>query len=142
MVTRPAVVVLALLWAAPAHGQDATLTPGAVATSDPAVFCPRDYPRTHRVWTDKADTLRRYGIPPSDGRFYEDDDRVPICLGGDNASPLNHWTERWAEARNKDHFEAWTCRAVCDGRLSVEIAQGWFLGDWRAAYRQIFHEEP
>jgi hypothetical protein len=40
---------------------------------------------------DKAGTLARYriAIAPSEAALYE----IPVCLGGDNASPLNHWPQ-------------------------------------------------
>jgi integrase len=64
---------------------DSQLTPGAVADTDPAVVCARGYSRSHRVWHDKIGTLLKYGIPPAEADRYEDDDLVPVCLGGDNA---------------------------------------------------------
>jgi len=38
---------------------DPTLTPGAVATNDASVICAPGYARSHRVWGDKAGTLRK-----------------------------------------------------------------------------------
>jgi|SRR6516164_292751 hypothetical protein len=61
------------------------LTPGAFAESSTAVICVRGYDRAHRVWHDKAGTLAKYHIAPSDAALYEDDDLIPVCLGGDNA---------------------------------------------------------
>jgi hypothetical protein len=37
--------------------------------------------------------LRLRRIPEPEAAKYEDDDLVPVCLGGDNASPLNHWPQ-------------------------------------------------
>jgi hypothetical protein len=115
---------------------DPELTPGAVADTDPAIVCARGYSRSHRVWHDKVGTLAKYGIPASEAGRYEDDDRVPVCLGGDNGSPLNHWPEPWEEAERKDELERRICRAVCAGRLALPAAQAIFLGDWRIAYHQ------
>jgi hypothetical protein len=84
-----------------------------------------------RVWRDKIGTLSKHGIPPSEAGRYEDDDRVPICLGGDNASALNHWPEPWEQAEQKDELGRRICRAVCAGRLTLPAAQAIFLGDWR-----------
>jgi hypothetical protein len=116
---------------------DPHLTPGVVATTDEDEVCVRDaaghfvYSREHRVGDAKVETLRRYGLPESDRGLVEDDDRVPICLGGDNADPLNHWPEPWSQARRKDQIEWRICRAVCDGRMSLSAAQAYFLGlDW------------
>jgi hypothetical protein len=69
----------------------------------------------------------------------KDDDRVPVCLGGDNGNPLNHWAQPRSSAREKDQLEAWVCRAVCDEHsMALRDAQAMFLGDWREAYRQVF----
>jgi hypothetical protein len=54
---------------------------------------------------------------------------VPICLGGDNSSPLNHWPEPWDKAERKDELERRMCRAVCGGEITLPAAQAIFLGD-------------
>lgn len=125
---------------------DDHLTPGAIASTDTAEVCGHvagiAYSPRHRVWHDKRSTLAKYGLPESAARDYEDDDRVAVCLGGDNADPRNHWPQKWAEAREKDRLEALTCRMVCDGRESLTDAQAAFLGDWRQAYALTFGEQP
>lgn len=112
------------------------LTPGKVATTDQFEVCAwidgESYSRRHRVWEGKRDTLAKYGLPLSSSRDVEDDDRVPVCLGGDNASPLNHWPQVWEQARIKDRFETHACREVCRGVVPLAEAQSWFTGDWRA----------
>ena len=115
---------------------DQSLTPGAIATHDKALICDRDaqgrtYSETHRVWRDQRDTMRKYNISPAKRQNYTDDDRVPVCLGGDNASPKNHWAEPWRDAERKDRIEDLMCRDVCDGRISLDAAQRYFLsGEW------------
>ena len=69
------------------------LTPGAIAETSATVVCVHGYARAHRVWRDKAGTLVRYGIAPDRAFLFEDDDLIPVCLGGNNASPLNHWPQ-------------------------------------------------
>lgn len=123
---------------------NARLTPGVVATTDVAEVCAHPevpgswYSLQHRQpydgGTRKARIMRAYGLNPRNAHDYELDDRVPICLGGDNASDRNLWPMPWSEARVKDRFEAAACRAVCSGRMPLATAQKWFLGDWRAAY--------
>jgi hypothetical protein len=113
-------------------GPDPRLTPGAIASTNAAEICAPGYARAHRVWHAKAFTLQRYGISPDRARDFEDDDLVPICIGGDNASPLNHWPEPWDQAQRKDSLEHWACRAACEGLLTLENAQQLFLsGRWR-----------
>jgi hypothetical protein len=114
---------------------DPRLTPGAIATTDPAVICVVGYGKRHRVWHDKAGTLAKYGIPLSDAGLYEDDDLVPVCLGGDNADPRNHWPQPIAEAGAKDQDEADMCRAACldhHDRALIEEDQRYFIeGKWK-----------
>jgi hypothetical protein len=101
------------------------------------------YSRRHRVWHDKQGTLRKYGLPLSDMHAAEDGDRVPICLGGDNADPRNHWPESWPQAREKDRLEAEVCRIFCDHRtMTLKAGQAIFLGDWRQGYERMFGEPP
>ena len=111
---------------------DPALTPGAVATTDPAVICAPGYARAHRTWRGRQNTMREYDIAPSEWRDYTDDDRVPVCLGGDNASPKNHWAQPFDEALVKDRLEDEMCREVCAGEISLPAAQAIFLGDWRS----------
>jgi len=111
---------------------DPHLTPGAIASTDRAEICAVGYTKAHRVWlwpAGKRETMAKYGYAGRRWSDYEDDDLIPICLGGDNASPLNHWPQPIAEAREKDGVEAEVCRAVCAGELTVEGGQRRFLED-------------
>ena len=109
-----------------------------IASTSEAEVCATDgrpgssYSRTHRKWDDKRGTLAKAGIPWSDRALYEDDDSVPVCLGGNNLSPANHRAQLWAEAHIKDAVERAACIAVCrDHSMSLHDAQAIFLGDWR-----------
>src|SRR5215468_8219777 len=91
---------------------DHNLTPGAVAETSTEAICAPGYARAHRVWHDKAATLAKYGITPDKAALYEDDDLIPVCLGGDNASPLNNWPQLNSAqpgAWDKDQLEAHIC---------------------------------
>lgn len=114
---------------------DPHLTPGSVIPGYQMRCTPPYSPR--RVWHDKVGTLRKYGLPPSAAGLVEDDDLIPVCLGGDNASPLNHWPmqcTQWSAgwrcvsgpAAEKDKLEAEACRQVCAGKLSQQEAQEFF----------------
>lgn len=107
------------------------LTPGAIRSQSREEICSPGYARAHRVWRSKADTLRKYSLPLAAAPEYEDDDRVPVCLGGDNADPRNHWPQPLGAAREKDRLEVQVCRAVCAGTMSLQEGQELFLGDWR-----------
>ncbi len=73
----------------------------------------------------KDAVLRAYGVPrPFRGEI---DHIVPLCLGGADA-PTNLWP--MLDYKAKDVLEAATCRAVCQGRMSVSEGQAIFLGDW------------
>jgi hypothetical protein len=116
---------------------DHALTPGAVAETSTAVICAPGYARAHRVWHDKAGTLAKYGIPRDQAAGYEDDDLIPVCLGGDNASPLNHWPELLEQAHRKDWLEVHVCTRVCRDRDDSELHryQAAFAQDWIALWR-------
>ena len=92
------------------------LTPGAIAETRTAVICVHGYAKAHRVWHDQMATLAKYGIAPDRASLFEDDDLVPVCLGGNNASPLNHWPQplsgEWG-AEKKDALEQRVCGEIC-----------------------------
>ena len=117
---------------------DPKLTPGAFAETSTSVICAPGYARSHRVWHDKAGTLAKYHIPLSAAGRYEDDDLIPVCLGGDNASPLNHWPQPNAAtpgAADKD--ERKICAEVCRARDDALLARyrAAFAKDWVALWR-------
>ena len=126
---------------APMQLPDPQLTPGKVASTQIEEVCLKEnnltYSKRHRTWHDKHGTLGKYNIPLLSSNKYEDDDRVPVCLGGDNQSLLNHWPELWSEAHQKDKLEVLACRLVCIYQISLAEAQGWFLGDWRTQLWRI-----
>ena len=90
------------------------------------MVCAPGYARAHRVWHDKAGTLAKYHIAPSQAALYEDHDLIPVCLGGDNASPLNHWPQPNSTtpgATDKDMLEERICREVCRARDDALLAR-------------------
>jgi hypothetical protein len=116
---------------------DQRCTPGSVASTDVADICSRvggSYSERHRQaysLETKLEVLNRYGLPLSAARDFQDDHRVPLCVGGAD-DPANRWPQRWADARRKDDLEAAVCKAVCERRMSLQDGQAIFLGDWRA----------
>ena len=121
---------------------DPRLTPGAVISTHTADICARGYDRAHRVWHDKSGTLAKYRIPQSAAGQFEDDDLVPVCLGGANEDPANHWAQpnagQWAAA-DKDTLEKQVCTEICLTRDDAQLAkyQAAFAKDWVALYQQV-----
>ena len=118
---------------------DPHLTPGAIVETHTGVICTRGYDRAHRVWHDKAGTLAKYGLPLSAADHY-DDDLVPVCLGGNNASPQNHWPQSYSGewgAETKDALERRMCAEICRIRDDAELAryQADFAENWIALYQ-------
>ncbi|HZT90229.1 MAG TPA: HNH endonuclease signature motif containing protein [Stellaceae bacterium] len=132
---------------------DPVLTPGVVASTDADAICGHagggSYSRAHRFTTPemKAQVFAEYGMAVPVGperRRWEIDHRVPLALGG--ADDLRNL---WPQYRGglwgypaKDRFEAYAAREVCDGRVPLATAQGWFLApDWRVGYCAVFRDE-
>lgn len=116
---------------------DPRLTPGAVATSDPAIFCHAGYSRSvrHTSGRVKRDVYRAYGIDRRSGH-YEMDHLVPLALGGGDV-PENLWPEdrdnEWG-AEAKDRLEWRLVQLVCGRAVDAGQAQHDIATDWIAAY--------
>ena len=127
---------------------DPALTPGAIASSDPAVVCARQsYSRQHRqtTYAMKVAVYRRYGIVRA-GRDFEVDHRVPLALGGADTL-ANLWPqEGWFSPsyHDKDRLETRVWLMVCRERtMTLTEGQALFLApDWREGYRQLFGKFP
>lgn len=130
----------AWLWigtAGPRVHPDPRLTPGAVASRDPAETCMPGYSRAHRLAYGAPGELgryervmRAYGVPRALWHGYELDHLVPLCLGGADTE-ANLWPQAWGDARRKDAAEAAACWAVCADELGLREAQRRFLdGEW------------
>jgi hypothetical protein len=141
----------ALIWVmvSLAYGQDMPrqdLTPGAIASSDLDEICSTGYARNHRQTTDEMKdwVMREYGL--TSRRDVEIDHRIPICLGGADVA-ANLWPQPYPEAIKKDHLEWAVCMAICADRhgytrtlappLRLDVAQSWFLGDWREHLKDV-----
>lgn len=82
----------------------------------------------------KRQVLAEYSITWTDRASYEDDDLVPVCLGGANADIRNHWPQPVDQAEIKDEIEAEMCRKVCAGEIGIIQAQRYFRDlDWAAS---------
>jgi len=123
------IIILALCQQASAASlPDSRLTPGAILETDPTVICTPGYDKSHRVWRNKRLTAAKYGIPWSVARDMEDDDLVPIRLGGDNSDPRNHWLQpcsAWREIGTQGLRECVTGEAYEKDRL--EHLDEWYI---------------
>lgn len=139
-----AVTLAGVLLATPAHASapqrpNPDLTPGVIATSDPAVFCRSGYSGVHRHTSAKTKraVYRAYGIAPSGD--YEVDHLVPLSLGGADVA-ANLWPQSYVStpfnAHVKDRLETRLLRLVCHGTLAPEQAQEDIRTDWIAAFRR------
>lgn len=84
----------------------------------------------------QIDALQLKGGPTD----YQEDHLVPLCAGGHPTDPRNLWPQRASGDWNykvKDLLEAWVCKSLCRGDLTLEAAQAAFLEpDWRRRYLQ------
>jgi hypothetical protein len=124
--------IIALAQPAFAASPNPALTPGA---TDPVVtqsnvsstICTRGYSSTVRnVSTQtKHGIYAAYGIPRSQQRNYVIDHLVPLEVGGAN-DPKNLWPEPKADAKVKDKLENQMHASVCNGGITLTLAQGMF----------------
>jgi len=127
---------------------DRNLTPGAtrsVALSDVCSVAHeevvRDVPASLR-----QKVFREYGIVTSHADDYEIDFLIAPRLGGvediRNLWPEPHSGPVW-NSYAKDALEDRLHEMVCDGKLSLPVAQKEIAGDWISAYKKYFHtNEP
>ena len=125
---------------------DPILTPGAIKSTDLQEICAPGYDKAHRVWRNQKQTFAKYNIPWSQHLNYEDDDFYQICIGGDNANPLNHWPQPKIESFKKNRLEIHICHMACNyyqetGDRDATQFQN-MMKDWATTYKIIFNEEP
>lgn len=149
LVTVLTVASLACADELPVRPDDAR-TPGVIGSMDLADVCGRvdgmTYSQRHRQTTAamKRDAYAIYGVE-RDGRDFEVDHRVPLCVGGAD-DEKNLWPQRgWAHPsyHDKDRLEAHVCRAVCRTHaMTLQQGQEIFLGDWIVGFKHIFSHSP
>jgi hypothetical protein len=125
---------------------DPRCTPGAVSpavtqSSIDSTICTDGY--TERVRPpesitepEKKASLAAYGdaLPLHD---YEYDHLVPLELGGATNDPRNLWPEPGASPNPKDSLEDRLRSMVCDGQLTLAVAQREIAVNWIAAYHRL-----
>jgi hypothetical protein len=128
-----ALVVALLAWTLP----NASITPGAVVSSDPTIVCVRGYSRTVRPPYDYAwrkfrvEVFVAYGIPHDQWSRFTIDHDVPLSLGGAPEDLRNVWPEPKAEAKRKDEVEDALLDATCYRHtMTLAAAQAAIARDW------------
>jgi hypothetical protein len=116
---------------------NAAITPGAVASSDPAMVCIRGYSRRVRPAYDYAwrrfrvSVFRAYGIPHEKWKNFTIDHDVPLSLGGAPEDIRNVWPEPKAEAKRKDEVEDALLAAACYRHtVTLAAAQAAIARNW------------
>ena len=109
-------------------------TPGWTATVRPS---------TSFTQGVKQKFLREAGLDSARGADYELDHFLPLALGGHPRSFDNLWLQRWDgawNARVKDRLERRLQVMVCEGRLTLKVAQTAVERNWKRAYRRYVVE--
>ncbi|BEP14824.1 hypothetical protein acdb102_31350 [Acidothermaceae bacterium B102] len=136
---------VAALVASPAHAAvkvilpSKALTPGAIIpAASKTVICVAGYTKKVRnvPMSRRLGVFASYGIPYSQHSHYELDHLISLELGGSNAAS-NLWPEPLlgaTGARIKDKIENKLHALVCDGKISLKIAQHAIATNWYKAY--------
>jgi hypothetical protein len=111
---------------------DPELTPGVRnrnvrASTIKATICStrwltRQQPTASYLLKLKVRQMHQYQEPGPSGR-YQEDQLIPIGLGGAAKNPSNLWPEPIAKARLRNNLEQQLNRLVCDGKLTLVRAQ-------------------
>ena len=114
---------------------NASLTTGAVLTTDASTICAPGYASSVRdvSTASKKQVYAEYGVSyPQPTGAYEVDHFIPLEIGGSN-----DLTNLWLEAatptpgfHQKDQFENYEHDQVCDGTISAAEAQSRMASDW------------
>lgn len=130
---------------------DPVCTPGALnpavtqATIDQTI-CVDGWTETVRpaesvTEAEKAASMTAYGDTGSLGD-YEYDHFVPLELGGATNDPRNLWPEPGASPNPKDTVENELRSEVCDGQISLAVAQREIVKNWVALARSLGAPPP
>jgi hypothetical protein len=85
---------------------------------------------TNRI---KLEKLRQAGLTEADKSRFELDHLIPLALGGATRDPGNLALEPWSEATKKDVVEVCLSAMVCEGKVSLKLAQQAIWEDWQSA---------
>jgi anti-sigma factor RsiW len=125
---------------------DPAFTPGLTRAVSLADLCVADHDEVVREVPAALQqrVLGEYGIKEMPSDEYEVDYLITPGLGGaddvKNLWPQPHGNTRW-NSYVKDQLEDHLHGMVCDGQLSLQMAQRDIATDWIAAYKKYFHTE-
>jgi hypothetical protein len=122
---------------------DSTCTPGS---SDPTVtqaniqqtICVSGYSGKVRPpvsYTNKlkAQQIAEYGFSDTNLHDYEEDHLISLELGGNPTDPKNLWPEPGGIPNSKDTVENRCHKKVCNGTISLSVAQQQIATNWQTA---------
>jgi hypothetical protein len=148
----PLAACLALAFSSPVWAgdlPDPTLTPGAADTSITqeniqSTICVNGYTKTIRppaYYTNKLKKrqIQQYGYADKNPKDYEEDQLIPLSIGGNPGDPNNLWPEprnsEWGAAK-KDELEFTLYRMVCKNDVPLKDAQAAIASNWIGAYKK------
>jgi hypothetical protein len=120
----------------------ASLTPGAVLTTDVSVISKPGYPATvrHVTSAEKAQVATEYHFTGASSSV-EYDHLISIELGGSN-DVTNLWPQPIAEAKVKDGLEDYLHTKVIEGKLPLAEVQKRIAADWVKLWNDVGQPGP
>ncbi len=119
---------------------DATVTPGAIRTSDTHELCDpafRTKPFRKTTAAMKKKVCQEYGAKNCPNvKLGEIDHLTPLELGGlDDVKNL--WWQPTPQYHQKDKVENWVKKQVCAGKMDLEQAQKQMIDNWYVLFQDM-----
>lgn len=113
---------------------DASVTQGNIHQT----ICVSGYTKTVRPpvsYTNslKVQQIKEYGFADTNPYDYEEDHLISLELGGSPTDPKNLWPEPGRSPNPKDRIENLCNQKVCDGEISLDVAQKEIASHWQTA---------
>ena len=146
------VLLLALALSAPVmagskypHLPSPTLTPGAVASTDTALVCEKDYPARSRNVTNTTKN-KVYALHKVDKaqciKGCKIDHLIPLSIGGSN-DMTNLWPHEYGAdwtVFQKTRLEVRLRKEVCTGKMPIAEAQECVRKDWTQCFQRFYNQ--
>lgn len=81
----------------------------------------------------KIQQIAAYGYADTNIHDYEEDHLISLELGGAPADPKNLWPEPGASPNAKDSIENLCHKKVCNGEITLALAQQQIASNWQTA---------